>query len=128
MKKNTYYILSPHKNYINNREKIKISYTAQKQIKKLIYQEKKIGIKLGIKKSGCAGMKYYMNLIEIINDTDVIFTSDNNILLLVSPKYLSILDGIKIDFIKEGVNYTFKFTNKKVSNFCGCGESFNIST
>ncbi|XBC38293.1 MAG: iron-sulfur cluster assembly accessory protein [Buchnera aphidicola (Floraphis choui)] len=125
MNKNIYFTLLPKEKNIHNIKGIKISYTAEKQIHKLIKKEHKIGIKLGIKKSGCAGMKYFMELATIIHHTDIHFVS-KNILILVNFKNVSILDGVKIDFIKEGINHVFKFNNKNIQNFCGCGESFNL--
>ncbi|XBC37771.1 MAG: iron-sulfur cluster assembly accessory protein [Buchnera aphidicola (Meitanaphis elongallis)] len=125
MSKNDYFTLSSEQKYNQTKKGIKISHKAEQQIYKLIKQEKKIGIRLGIKKSGCAGMKYYMELIENIHHKDISFTS-KNILILIHSEHLSILDGIKIDFIKEGINHVFKFNNNKIKNFCGCGESFEI--
>ncbi|QCI23152.1 HesB/IscA family protein [Buchnera aphidicola] len=125
MNKNTELTLFLKATHNKNIKGIKISHQAERQMYKLIKKENKIGIRLGIKKIGCAGMKHYMELIETICHTDISFNS-KKILILVDSKYISILDGIEIDFIKTGINYVFKFNNKKIKNLCGCGESFNI--
>ncbi|ANF16927.1 hypothetical protein XW81_00580 [Buchnera aphidicola (Schlechtendalia chinensis)] len=105
---------------------ITISCKAIQQIQKLMKKENKIGIKLGIKKSGCAGMKYYMKFIKAIDKNDVCLISNSNIIISAYSKHVLMLNGTKIDFEKEGLNYNFKFKNKKIKDFCGCGESFNI--
>lgn len=125
MNKNTYITLFSTKKYTKNIKGIKISYHAEKQIYKLIQKENKKGIKLGVKKSGCAGMKYYMEPIKIIRDTDISFIS-KKILILIHFQHILMLDGIEIDFVKKGINYIFQFKNEKIKNFCGCGESFDI--
>lgn len=126
MKKNYYFTLFPKTKTITNPIKgIKISYRAEKQMYKLIKKNKKIGIELIIQNSGCAGMKYHMKLIEKTNLSDIIFVSPT-ILILINQKFLSILDGTIIDYIKKGINYNFQFKNEKIKDFCGCGESFNI--
>ncbi|XBC43422.1 MAG: iron-sulfur cluster assembly accessory protein [Buchnera aphidicola (Meitanaphis flavogallis)] len=125
MNENTYITLFSTKKYAKNVKGIKISYHAEKQIYKLIQKENKKGIKLGIKKSGCAGMKYYMEPIKTIHDTDISFISQK-ILILINFQHILILDGTKIDFVKKGINYIFQFKNNKIRNFCGCGESFDI--
>ncbi|XBC40860.1 MAG: iron-sulfur cluster assembly accessory protein [Buchnera aphidicola (Nurudea yanoniella)] len=125
MKKNRYLTLFQQIKTEKNVKWIKISYAAEQQIYKIIKKEKKTGIKLGIKKSGCAGAKYYMQLIEKIHPSDISFVSEK-ILILINSKYLSMLEKIQIDYIKKGINYNFQFKNHKIKNFCGCGESFDI--
>ncbi len=89
------------------------------------------GIRLGIKKSGCAGFRYTMQLVKISelkkekNQEDIIFFY-KNISIYISSKDLPFLEGVKIDFIKNNINKIFKFYNSKLEKFCGCGESFSI--
>lgn len=109
---------------------INITQNAIKQILFLInLNVENKGIKLGIKKSGCAGFRYIMKL---INHEDISKREDNiiflyeNILIQISQKDMPFLNGIKIDFIKNDINKIFKFYNPKLEKFCGCGESFAI--
>ncbi|QFQ32858.1 iron-sulfur cluster assembly accessory protein [Buchnera aphidicola (Aphis fabae)] len=110
---------------------IEITKSAIKQISFLInLNTENKGIKLSIKKSGCAGFRYIM---ELINSKKISETEDNiiffheNILIQISKKDIPFLNGIKIDFIKHNINKVFKFYNPKLEKFCGCGESFSIS-
>ncbi|ALD15085.1 hypothetical protein IX46_00630 [Buchnera aphidicola (Aphis glycines)] len=110
---------------------IEITQSAAQQILLLINRDKKnTGIKLSIKKSGCAGFRYTMELTnnekQLIVENDIIF-SCKNISIQISKKDIPFLDGVKIDFIKNNVNKVFKFYNSKLEKFCGCGESFAIN-
>lgn len=112
---------------------IKITENAIKQILFLISTNpKNKGIRIGTKKSGCAGFKYTMELVkknETIkqdNQNDMIFYY-KNILVYISLKEIPFLSGIKIDFVKDNINEVFKYYNKKIETFCGCGESFSIN-
>ncbi|WP_154049153.1 HesB/IscA family protein [Buchnera aphidicola] len=105
---------------------IKITKEAIKQILFLLNQEKKSkGIKITIKKSGCAGFKYILKLAYNIHDSDDIFII-KNITFIISKKIISKLDKTIIDFSKKGLNYSFTFKNQNHTSICGCGESFNI--
>jgi len=86
---------------------------------------KGVGIRLGVRTSGCSGMAYVMEFADEIGDDDVIF-EDRGVKVLVDPKSLVYLDGTELDYAKEGLNEGFKFNNPNVTNECGCGESFNV--
>lgn len=124
-------IFMSEKNYQVKTEKkkwkgIKITKEARKQILKLVQKDKKCtGIKINIKKSGCAGLKYSLNLVYIKKDSDLLFYN-NQIKIFISQKKIAIIEETIIDFSKNGLNYHFTFYNKKNKYHCGCGESFNI--
>lgn len=86
---------------------------------------KGVGLRLGVKTSGCSGMAYVLEFADEINDDDTIF-EDKSIKIIVDTKSLLYLDGTELDFVKEGLNEGFKFNNPNVKNECGCGESFNV--
>jgi iron-sulfur cluster assembly protein IscA len=86
---------------------------------------KGVGLRLGVKTSGCSGMAYVLEFADEINDDDTIF-EDKSIKIIVDTKSLVYLDGTELDFVKEGLNEGFKFNNPNVKNECGCGESFNV--
>lgn len=86
---------------------------------------KGIGLRLGIKTSGCSGLAYVLEFVDHINEDDQIFES-NGVKVIVDTKSLVYLDGTQLDFVKEGLNEGFKFTNPNVKDQCGCGESFNV--
>ncbi|AAM67683.1 iron-sulfur cluster assembly accessory protein [Buchnera aphidicola] len=110
---------------------IKITEQAIEQILFLINKNpKNKGIRIGTKKSGCAGFRYTMelvknNTIEKENKNDIVFYY-NNILVYISLKEAPFLNGIKIDFVKDSINEVFKYCNPRIKTFCGCGESFSI--
>ncbi|QCI20274.1 iron-sulfur cluster assembly accessory protein [Buchnera aphidicola (Brachycaudus cardui)] len=131
MKKNDINTYFPNKNIW---KKISITDNAVKQILFLINSNSDSkGIRLGIKKSGCAGFRYTMKLItdadlnQKKNIKEIIFFYQN-ILIYISSEEMPFIEGIKIDFIKNNINKIFKFHNAKVESFCGCGESFSINT
>lgn len=130
MKKNKQY---PHYSKSLKKKWNGINFTkaAIKQIEYLL-TKKPINTKvtLYLKKSGCAGFKYVLELtnkIEI-NKYELVFNISKNIKLIVSTKSMHFLDNTEIDFVKEGLNSSFKFKNSKIKNSCGCGESFEIMT
>ena len=86
---------------------------------------KGIGLRLGVKTSGCSGMAYVLEFVDQIDDSDVVF-EDKGVKVIVDEKSLVYLDGTELDFVKEGLNEGFKFNNPNMSSECGCGESFNV--
>ncbi|PIE37738.1 MAG: iron-sulfur cluster assembly protein IscA [Gammaproteobacteria bacterium] len=84
-----------------------------------------VGIRLGVKTTGCSGMAYVLEFIDEPEASDHVYDS-YGVKLVVSPKSLPYLDGTVLDYGKEGLNEGFKFTNPNVKDECGCGESFNI--
>jgi iron-sulfur cluster assembly protein len=86
---------------------------------------KGIGLRLGIKTTGCSGMAYVMEFVDELNDEDEVFES-KGVKIIVDPKSMIYLDGTEVDFAKEGLNEGFKFTNPNAKDECGCGESFTV--
>jgi len=86
---------------------------------------KGLGIRLGVKTSGCSGMAYKLEFADESQDDDIIFES-HGVTVLIDPKSLPYLDGTELDFVREGLNEGFKFNNPNVKDACGCGESFNV--
>ncbi len=86
---------------------------------------KGLGLKLGVRTSGCSGMAYKLEFADAEDPEDLKFES-NGVTVYVDPKSLVYLDGTELDFVKEGLNEGFKFNNPNVKNQCGCGESFNV--
>ncbi|MCK3658606.1 iron-sulfur cluster assembly protein IscA [Pasteurellaceae bacterium Pebbles2] len=86
---------------------------------------KGIGLRLGIKTSGCSGLAYVLEFVDNLNEDDQVFEQDG-VKVIVDTKSLVYLDGTQLDFVKEGLNEGFKFSNPNVKDQCGCGESFNV--
>ena len=86
---------------------------------------KGIGLRLGIKKTGCNGFAYVVNYADSVEDGDVVF-EDHGIKVVVDRKSLELIDGTQVDFVKQGLNEAFSFRNPNVTGECGCGESFSV--
>ena len=86
---------------------------------------KGVGLRLGVKTTGCSGMAYTLEFVDSVNHEDTSFES-NGVTIIVDPKSLVYIDGTELDFTKEGLNEGFKFINPNVKDECGCGESFTV--
>ncbi|QZN94644.1 iron-sulfur cluster assembly protein IscA [Symbiopectobacterium purcellii] len=86
---------------------------------------KGVGLRLGVRTSGCSGMAYVLEFVDDLNDDDVVF-EDKGVRVIIDGKSLVYLDGTQLDFVKEGLNEGFKFNNPNVNGECGCGESFTV--
>ena len=86
---------------------------------------KGVGLRLGVRTSGCSGLAYKLEFADAVNPEDVLFES-NGVKVLVDPKSLPYLDGTVLDFAREGLNEGFKFSNPNIKDECGCGESFTV--
>ncbi len=86
---------------------------------------KGIGLRIGIKTTGCSGMAYVLEFVDELEEGDEVFES-RGVKVIVDPKSLIYLDGTEVDFGKEGLNEGFKFTNPNAKDECGCGESFTV--
>ncbi len=83
------------------------------------------GIRVGVRTSGCSGMAYVLEFVDEVVVEDTVF-EDAGVKIFIDPKSLVYLDGIELDFVKEGLNEGFKFNNPNASAECGCGESFTV--
>jgi iron-sulfur cluster assembly protein len=86
---------------------------------------KGIGLRLGVRTSGCSGLAYKIEYADDVQPEDAQFES-HGVRILVDPKSLPYLDGTELDFAREGLNEGFRFNNPNVRDACGCGESFNV--
>jgi iron-sulfur cluster assembly protein len=86
---------------------------------------KGVGVRLGVKTTGCSGLAYKLEFADAVQPEDQQFES-NGVRVLVDPKSLAYLDGTELDFVREGLNEGFKFNNPNEKDRCGCGESFNV--
>ncbi|MDM7859689.1 iron-sulfur cluster assembly protein IscA [Alteromonas sp. ASW11-36] len=84
-----------------------------------------IGLRLGVKTTGCSGLAYVLEFVDELNADDEVFES-NGVKIIIDGKSLVYLDGTELDFAKEGLNEGFQFNNPNANGECGCGESFNV--
>ena len=86
---------------------------------------KGIGLRFGVRTSGCSGMAYKLEFVDAVNPDDLVFES-HGVKVLVDPKSMPYIDGTELDFAREGLNEGFKFNNPNIKSQCGCGESFGV--
>jgi iron-sulfur cluster assembly protein len=84
-----------------------------------------VGLRLGVRRSGCNGWAYTIDYADSVAVDDVVF-EQGGVKVIVAAESLDLVDGTEIDFIKEGLNEAFKFRNPNVKGECGCGESFSV--
>ena len=84
-----------------------------------------VGLRVGVRTSGCSGMAYKLEFADAIDPADIQFES-HGVKVVIDPKSLPYLDGTQLDFAREGLNKGFKCNNPNVKDECGCGESFNV--
>lgn len=86
---------------------------------------KGVGLRLGVRTTGCSGMAYVLEFADEVGEDDVTF-NDKDVTVVIDKKSLLYLDGTELDFTREGLNEGFKFNNPNVRDECGCGESFTV--
>ncbi|AJG18653.1 MULTISPECIES: iron-sulfur cluster assembly protein IscA [Cupriavidus] len=86
---------------------------------------KGVGLRLGVKTTGCSGLAYKLEYVDDLLPEDSVFES-HGIKVIVDPKSLPYIDGTELDFAREGLNEGFRFNNPNVKDECGCGESFRV--
>jgi iron-sulfur cluster assembly protein len=84
-----------------------------------------VGLRVGVRTSGCSGMAYKLEFVDAPTPGDLEFES-RGVKVVVDPKSLPFVDGTELDYTREGLNEGFKFNNPNVKDECGCGESFNV--
>ena len=84
-----------------------------------------LGVRLGVKTSGCSGLAYVLEFVDELDEGDEVF-EDHGVKVIIDKKSLVYLDGTELDYGKEGLNEGFKFNNPNVKDECGCGESFKV--
>jgi len=84
-----------------------------------------LGLRLGVRKTGCSGFAYVVNYADDSRPDDVIF-EDQGVKVFVDRESLILVNGTIVDFVKQGLNEAFKFSNPNVKGECGCGESFSV--
>jgi iron-sulfur cluster assembly protein len=105
---------------------ITVTEKAAKHVSNFLAKRGKgIGLRLGVRTTGCSGMAYKLEFVDEVQGEDLRFDS-NGVAVFVDPQSLPYLDGMELDFAREGLNEGFKFNNPNVKNTCGCGESFNV--
>ena len=104
---------------------IELTTTAAERIRSFVARDGGVGLRLGVKKTGCSGWAYTVDLAREVLDDDLVFEQDG-VKVVVASDSISFLDGSTIDFKSEGLGSAFHFDNPNATEECGCGESFTI--
>ena len=110
---------------IPGKQAISITPAAAAQIQRLMAREGHKGLRIGIKKGGCAGMEYTMDYVSEINPHDEIVEQDGA-RVMIAPTAQMFLFGTEIDYETSLLEAGFKFRNPNVADACGCGESIKF--
>jgi iron-sulfur cluster assembly protein len=84
-----------------------------------------VGLRIGVRKSGCSGWAYTIDYADTVEPDDVVFDREG-VKVIVDNESLELIDGTEVDFVKDGLNEAFKFRNPNIKGECGCGESFTV--
>lgn len=105
---------------------IQLTESAAERVRSFILARGRgVGLRLGVKKTGCSGFAYVVNYADETQPGDVVF-EDRGVKVCVDPESLPLIDGTTVDFVKQGLNEAFRFRNPNVKGECGCGESFSV--
>jgi iron-sulfur cluster assembly protein len=105
---------------------IQVTDIAAKKIKQNLEKRGQgMGIRLGIRTTGCSGLAYVLEYIDAVNLEDIAYKQDGFV-VVVDPKSLAYLNGLEIDYVRQGLNEGFEFNNPLEKDRCGCGESFRV--
>jgi iron-sulfur cluster assembly protein len=106
---------------------IKLSDAAKKRLVKVIENDENIkAMRLSVKKSGCSGYAYDLQCVTEISPEDLIIDLGDGYQLRVDAKSYAFLDGLEIDYVKDGLQHRFVYINPNQTGQCGCGESFSV--
>ncbi|MFA5825077.1 MAG: iron-sulfur cluster assembly protein IscA [Gallionellaceae bacterium] len=105
---------------------VTLTENAAKHVQNFLTKRGKgVGLRVGVRTSGCSGMAYKLEFADAADSDDLQFVS-NGVTVLIDPQSLPYIDGMELDYTREGLNEGFKFNNPNVKDSCGCGESFKV--
>lgn len=105
---------------------ITLTEVAANRVKSTISKRGKgLGLRIGVKTTGCSGLAYVLEYVDVPTTTDLSFVS-HGVHIFTDPKSLAYVSGLEMDWVREGLNEGFKFKNPNVKDECGCGESFRV--
>ncbi|WP_028605310.1 iron-sulfur cluster assembly protein IscA [Ottowia thiooxydans] len=105
---------------------VSLTQAAARHVNKYLAKRGKgVGVRLGVKTTGCSGLAYKLEYVDEVDTGDVLF-EEHGIKLMIDPKSLAYIDGTELDYVREGLNEGFRFNNPNERDRCGCGESFRV--
>ena len=105
---------------------VTLSEAAARHVTKYLAKRGKgVGVRLGVKTTGCSGLAYKLEYVDEVAPEDELF-EQHGVKLMIDPKSLAYIDGTELDYVREGLNEGFRFNNPTERDRCGCGESFRV--
>jgi len=105
---------------------VRLTEAAASQVRRQIEQRGRgTGLRLGVKAAGCSGFAYRVDFADGVGAEDLVFES-HGVPVVVAKDDLAKLAGVEVDFVRQGLNESFKFRNPNAKDECGCGESFTV--
>jgi iron-sulfur cluster assembly accessory protein len=105
---------------------VQMTPRAAEHARRQILRNHSAGIRLGVRKAGCSGYMYDVELVQAPADDDERFTIADDVVVFVARDAVPIVAGTEIDYVTEGLNSSLKFRNPNATGECGCGESFKV--
>ncbi|MFI4963385.1 MAG: HesB/IscA family protein [Legionellales bacterium] len=92
----------------------------------LVKNSEQIGVRLSVKKTGCSGLSYVVDYVQAPADGDMVLPLSGDYLVCIDKASYPFLNGMTVDYVKQGLNFKFVFNNPNQTGQCGCGESFTV--
>lgn len=106
---------------------LNLTSAASQHIKKVLAkQSNQKSFRLSVKRSGCSGFSYVVDYVKTLNNNDLQFSIDNDLIVFVDQSSFPYLKGVCIDYVQNGLNGSLRFINPNQTATCGCGESFSV--
>lgn len=105
---------------------IQLTEAARARMQDYLAKSGAVGVRFGVKRTGCSGYGYTVDVADAQAESDVVFDL-GGVRVLIDPKWLPFVDGTEIDFLRQGLNAQFVFRNPNATGECGCGESFTVA-
>ncbi len=105
---------------------ISLTPKAASRVRDYLARERQaVGLRLGVRRTGCSGLGYTVEFADAVREGDVVLDADG-VPIVVAAEHLPLLDGARIDYVRDGLNEKFAFDNPNATGQCGCGESFSV--
>lgn len=105
---------------------VRFSASALAHVRLQLEKQGVVGVRLGVKKSGCSGYMYTLDWAKEAKDDDLVFEVEKDVKVFIAKDELPLIEGTELDFVTEGLNSTMKFKHPGAKSMCGCGESFGF--
>jgi iron-sulfur cluster assembly protein len=106
---------------------ITLTESAIKRVRDMMSKrEGGVGLRIGVVKSGCSGYSYALDYADEVAADDVVI-EQGDVKVVINEEAMPVMEGMELDFVREGLNQSFKFINPNVTSECGCGESFSVT-